>query len=74
MDDTPEERRIQAHCAARGYSCVSTRVGYPRFASEGRAPFGFATSAFNEGHMNEAGHALLAEVVARELQRVHALL
>ena len=68
------ERRMTAHCAARGYSCVSTRVGYRRFSETGRAPFGFTTSAFNEGHLNAAGHALLARVIAGELQRLHALL
>jgi hypothetical protein len=73
-EETPDERRVQDHCAARGYSCVSTRTGYQRFADEGRSPFGFSTSSFNEGHMNEAGHALLAEVVAQELRRLHALL
>ncbi len=73
-EETPEERRIFARCKARGYSCVSTRAGYARFSEEGRAPFGFETSQFNVGHMNEAGHALLARVVAEELQRLHALL
>jgi len=71
---TSAERRILAHCAARRFSCTSTRGGYERFAREGRSPFGFATSAFNEGHLNVAGHALLADVIAEELRRLHALL
>jgi hypothetical protein len=73
-DVSAAERRMMAHCMARGYSCVSTRVGYRRFSETGRAPFGFATSSFNEGHLNAAGHALLARVIAEELRRLHALL
>lgn len=73
-EETAEEQRIFAHCRAHGYSCVSTRAGYPRFSDEGLAPFGFATSQFDVGHMNDAGHALLAHVVAEELQRLHAIL
>jgi hypothetical protein len=52
---------------------VSTRSGYARFAAAGKSPFGFATSAFNYGHMNEAGHALVSEVVGEEMRRVSAL-
>lgn len=74
MESPADERRIAEHCATRGYSCVSTRIGYQQFADEGRAPYGFATNGFNEGHLNEAGHALLARILATELKRLHALL
>lgn len=73
-DLTATERRILERCAARSYSCTSTRSGYRRFATVGRAPFGFATSAFNEGHLNAEGHALLGAVIAEELRRIHAVL
>jgi hypothetical protein len=74
LEEPPLERRIFAHCKTRGYSCVSTRSGYAQFAREGRAPFGFATSSFNAGHMNEAGHALLARVLEQEIEKLHAFL
>lgn len=69
-----DEARILAHCAARHLSCTSTRSGYRQFAHEGRSPFGFATSSFNEGHLNAAGHALLAQVIEAELRHLDAVL
>ena len=71
---SPEEERVERHCRERGYSCTTTRDGYAELAAQGRAPYGFPTSEFDWGHMNEIGHALLARVVAAELQRRHALL
>jgi hypothetical protein len=57
------EARVFAHCAARGLRCVSARGSYPRLAAEGKAPYGFSNSAYNEGHLNRDGHAAVAEAL-----------
>lgn len=58
------EARFFAHCAAAGLRCVSARASYARLAAEGKAPYGFANSAYNEGHLNRDGHGAIAEALA----------
>ncbi|HEU4408033.1 MAG TPA: hypothetical protein VFS43_22415 [Polyangiaceae bacterium] len=62
------EARVFSHCAARGLRCVSARASYPRFAAEGKAPYGFSNSAYNEGHLNRDGHAAIAEALTEHFR------
>lgn len=64
------EERIEAHCAARGLSCVNPRPLYPGLVDQGLSPFGFPNESFNEGHMNSDGHRIVAEVLALELRKI----
>ncbi len=66
------ERTVSDLCAARGWSCASLRDAFPDFAATRTSPYGFPNSAFNSGHMNEAGHAAAAAVLETELRRVLA--
>ncbi len=58
-------------CAQHGWSCVNLRDAFPAFAERCESPYGFPNSAWNQGHMNAAGHAatalLLRDEVARRL-------
>lgn len=69
---TEFERRIETACAAQGIHFVSTRVGYSALTAAGLSPFGFANTAFNSGHLNATGHALVARLLSRELERLAA--
>jgi hypothetical protein len=66
------ERRLFAACAARGWSCVNLRESFPEFAARWEAPYGFANSGWNTGHMNAAGHRAAGALLARELVRALA--
>jgi hypothetical protein len=66
------EHTVAQDCAAHGWSCASLRDAFPAFAAARTAPYGFPNSAFNSGHMNDAGHAAAAAVLETELRRVLA--
>jgi len=66
------ERRLFAACVARGWSCVNLRESFPEFAAHWEAPYGFANSSWNTGHMNAAGHRAAGALLARELSRALA--
>lgn len=66
-EPTVVEARVAAHAASRGIGVVATRS---RFSSLGSsAPFGFANTPYNSGHMNALGHHIAGELLAAELQR-----
>jgi len=67
---TPTEGRFEAYCRAAAVSCVSLRPGYPDLVRRGLSPFGFSNSQFNDGHLNEDGHRLAADVLSAELRRL----
>lgn len=62
-----ESRLIEA-ATLLGVRVITTRDGYPALAAAGRAPFGFANSAFNAGHMNALGHQVASRALTSELQ------
>jgi lysophospholipase L1-like esterase len=64
------ETRFEAHCREVSLSCVSLRPGYPGLVRRGLSPFGFGNSGFNNGHLNEEGHRLAADVLTAELERL----
>ena len=66
------ERRLFAACAAQGGSCVNLRESFPEFAARWEAPYGFANSNWNTGHMNAAGHRAAGALLARELVKTLA--
>jgi lysophospholipase L1-like esterase len=67
---TPIEARFETHCRQASLNCVSMRPSYPEVVRRGLSPFGFGNSGFNNGHFNEEGHRLAAEVLAAELERL----
>lgn len=70
------ETRLLDAASALGVRVVTTRGGYSEVAAEGRAPFGFANSAFNAGHMNALGHEVTSRALSSELRDLvgHGLL
>jgi lysophospholipase L1-like esterase len=66
----PLEEKVMELCSAHGWSCVSPRSSYESFAGRHDAPFGFSNSAFNEGHLNAAGHTAAAAALNEELRRL----
>jgi hypothetical protein len=66
------ERRIFAACATHGWSCVNLRESFAEFAARWEAPYGFANSGWNRGHMNAAGHRAAGALLARELSKALA--
>lgn len=68
--DSEVRRRMLAHCAKIGLSCLEPIDPFLALARDYRSPFGFLNSQFNFGHMNPAGHAALAETLADELARL----
>jgi hypothetical protein len=66
------ERVFARTCAARALSCANLRDAFPAFAARFEAPYGFPNSAWNYGHMNEAGHAAAAALLDAELARLRA--
>ena len=70
---SPVEARILERCAASGWSCVSLRERFDEFAARYESPYGFANSAWGQGHMNAAGHHAAAEILTTELARLRAL-
>jgi hypothetical protein len=73
---SPTEQRLLDAAAELNVRLVTNRSGYPELARAGRAPFGFANSAFNVGHMNSLGHEVTSRVLANEIRYLmsHGLL
>ncbi len=69
---TPYEREVLAACAARQLSCLSVREAWAELAGRGGTPYGFPNTCWNCGHLNEEGHRLVGELLARELLRLRA--
>lgn len=70
---TSEAERVFAEeCAAHGWSCVDLRDAFRAFAARFESPYGFPNSAWNEGHMNEGGHAATAQLLRDEVARLRA--
>jgi hypothetical protein len=63
-------RWLAERCAATGISFVTLGSASPDFLARGHSPYGFGNTKFNDGHMNVEGHAAVAELLARELERV----
>jgi len=63
----PIERAFDAACAELAASCVNPRGPFQVLVDNGTPPYGFANSTPNSGHLNEAGHAVLADRLAEEL-------
>jgi hypothetical protein len=61
------EQQVEALCHEQHWSCVNLRTVYARFAARYEAPFGFANSGFNLGHLNAAGHRAAADLLHAEL-------
>jgi hypothetical protein len=70
--ESPMEREVEEVCARRGWSLVDIRRTFDAFARAGSAPFGFANSSFNTGHLNQEGHQAVARELAREIETLHA--
>lgn len=71
MRRTSVEEAFRTACRFHGWSCLSLRSEYDRFAAEHTSPYGFPNSGFNVGHMNPLGHKVAADLLARELRRLH---
>jgi hypothetical protein len=65
-----EGRAFDDYCARTRASCVNLRHVYRRFADEGKSPFGFGNTQYNDGHMNPDGHAAAGDLLADELGRL----
>lgn len=64
---TSVEARVATHAASRNIAFTATRG---RFGELGeRAPFGFADSGYNQGHLNVHGHRIAGALLAEELLR-----
>lgn len=68
--ETDVEKRFRKVCAADGLSCVDIRSTYPVLLQQGKSPFGFPNTGFNQGHMNALGHRLAGEALGAELVRL----
>ncbi len=66
------ERLWLRACAAQHWSCVTLREAYPAFAARFESPFGFPNTAWNQGHMNAAGHRAAARLLHAEMLRLMA--
>lgn len=66
------EAVFDAACEKNGWSCVNLRQSYEGFAARRVAPYGFANTGYNVGHLNAGGHAAAAELLAREMERLSA--
>jgi hypothetical protein len=69
--DTDGEAAIKRAAQQLGISIACSKDVYPSLAERGTAPRGFGNTALNTGHMNRAGHAAAARVLAAELLRLH---
>ncbi len=69
---THTEQRVQTYCGAHEISFVNVRSSWPEFAARHEAPYGFSNTRWNTGHMNAAGHAAAAHLLALELERLIA--
>jgi hypothetical protein len=65
-----EETRFDRYCRATQSSCVNFRASFEEFQRTGTAPTGFPNSRFAYGHLNPAGHAAVARLLASELRRL----
>jgi hypothetical protein len=61
------EPRLFAYCATNHLSCVSLRSQFADLVRRGLAPYGFANSNYNQGHMNRNGHSVAARALVVEL-------
>lgn len=68
----PVEAALADLCRLRGWSCVNLRDAFPEFAARRDSPYGFANTAWNQGHMNARGHRAAAALLAEELERLAA--
>ncbi len=67
-EDEQKAVALKAACAAEGIGFVDMGSDYIEyFRSEGRFPRGFPNSRLGEGHINEAGHRLIAEKILEVL-------
>lgn len=64
------EVRFERYCAAAHVSCVNLRWSFDEFRRTGTAPYGFPNSRFGGGHLNAAGHVVVARQLADELRRL----
>jgi hypothetical protein len=62
------ERRFLAACAERGADCESTREAMVALHGAGRIAYGGSTTALGSGHLNNAGHHVMAELMWRHLR------
>jgi lysophospholipase L1-like esterase len=65
-----EEIRFDLYCRTANVSCVNFRASFDEFRRNGTAPCGFPNSRFAGGHLNPAGHAAVARLLASELRRL----
>jgi lysophospholipase L1-like esterase len=65
-----EETRFDRYCRMTQTSCVNFRASFEEFQRSGTAPYGFPNSRFAFGHLNPAGHAAAARLLANELRRL----
>jgi len=64
------ERVFRERCERGAWSCVDLRAAFPAFAARLESPFGFSNSAWNQGHMNAAGHHAAALLLRDEMLRL----
>jgi hypothetical protein len=64
----PEETRLLAACQELGVHCVSTRAEMLARREAGEVFRGFSTTTLGIGHMNAAGHRLVAEEIWHEIR------
>jgi lysophospholipase L1-like esterase len=65
------EEFLTAWCVSNGTSLVNLRDAFPRFRETRQAPYGFANTTFNWGHLNAEGHAAAGRLLADDLSRLH---
>ncbi len=70
--DRSAERAFDAACAGASIRCINFRSEHASFAARRTSPYGFVNTRFNFGHMNAEGHRAVAEVLAREMERLAA--
>jgi lysophospholipase L1-like esterase len=64
----PEETRLLAACAELRVHCISTRAEMLARRKAGEVLRGFPTTTLGFGHMNAAGHRLVAEEIWHEIR------
>jgi hypothetical protein len=62
------EQRLLAGCRAERVPCVSTRDAMNAAQRSGTITHGFRTTRFDVGHLNAAGHALVADIMWRMIR------
>jgi len=64
----PEEAHLLAACAELRVHCISTRAEMLARRRVGEVFRGFPTTTLGVGHMNAAGHRLVAEEIWHEIR------